>query len=221
MKKVFLFLLASVAMVSCGSDDDNGGSKKPSSVVITSGNTSLNYNFSYDNKSRMSQMVVSGSGTSGTILFTYGENGKASNMTVTSGGTTTSIALAYDAQKRLSTITEQGQQPVTLTWTGDNSFTYSGNPVLLTDKGDVQSIQGISIMYDNGKKGMFSSVKSFDPFLLTLVDTQSLLFASKMPINSIVAGGDSITYTNTFEGGYVKSSLITTPNGNANVSATY
>lgn len=198
---MFLFLMASAAMVSCGSDDGESSAKLPSNVALAAGPTALNYSFSFDDKRNLTQLVRSGSEPA-TVQITYGSNGKASGASKIAGGTTTSYTFGYDSEGRLNSYTPQGQPTVNLTWTNDNTMSYDGNTYTFTDKGDIVLYQTLAFNYANAKKGPFANAK-YDAFILTLLDNQSPLFATRQPISSISAGGQVIIMNNTFESGYL------------------
>ncbi|RZJ69612.1 hypothetical protein [Flavobacterium sp.] len=197
MKKVILFLLASVAMVSCGSDDGDGGSKRPSSVTIAGGNESAIMNMTYD-KGRLSTMTSSFNGAH-TMAFTYNDKGKVSNVAI-SGSSTDNIVFTYDADGKLSSLMHSGQTALPFTWTDATTVTHDGHTIKVDSKGDLVMYDSVSFTRDSGK-GAFANVKGIDGLTLLLIDQTTLYYASKKPVKIITGPGISYIMNNTLSGG--------------------
>ncbi|NUY81202.1 hypothetical protein HUK80_09875 [Flavobacterium sp. MAH-1] len=199
MKKVFLFLMASMALVSCGSDD-GGGAKRPSMVALAGGSESLVYNMTYDSKGRLNTLTSSQSG-SHTYTFAYNESGKVASATA-SGSITGVIGFAYNEDGKLSTVTRTGEEPTTVTWIDATTATVGTTTVKLDAKGDLQLYDTASFTRDTGK-GAFASVKGVDGLTLLFIEQQTLFFASKKPAKTISGSGVAYIMNNDFEGGMI------------------
>lgn len=218
MKKVFLFLLASTALLtSCGSDD-SGGSKRPSNVTLVGGGESIVYNMTYDTKGRLNTLTSTFQGAH-TYTFVYNEKGKISNISA-SGSTTIGMTLAYNSDGKLSTITRTGEEPVAITWISDTSFTYGDTTILTDAKGNLVQFDIVSFTRDTGK-GAFASVKGSDEFILAALESQTLFFASKKPAKTISGGGSAYIMDNDFEGGYVSGATFNANGTQFTMSITY
>lgn len=217
MKKVFLFLLASVAMVSCGSDDGDGGSKRPSSVVISGGGQSYSYNMSYGEKGRLSTMTSSYGGAH-TIAFSYNDKGKVSTAIMT-GGVSENFSFTYDADGKMTSYTN-GSGTTTVTWANPTTVTVGSTTLNLDNKGDVLFYDSLTFAYEN-KKGAFANVKGIDALTLLILDLPTIYFGSKKPIATISGSGTSYIMSNTFSGGMLSQATFSSGSDTFNINVTY
>lgn len=201
MKKVFLFLLAASALVSCSSDD--GGSAQRPSVVMIDGpdEAGIMYTMAYDQKKRLSTLTRTMDGARN-ITFAYNEQGKVSNFVVT-GTNANTVAFTYDNQGRLATITSGGQDPMVVQHIDGNTMLVDGTTIKVDSSGDLVQLGTLSFTRESGKKGAFASVK-IDPVIVALADLESVFFASKRPVQTIVSSdGGGYIMTNSYEQGQI------------------
>ncbi|MBD3582648.1 hypothetical protein [Flavobacterium selenitireducens] len=199
-RNLFLFLLATTALVSCGSDDNEGGSKRPTLVSLQGGTESIQYTMSYDDKGRLGSMT-SNAGGAHTFTFAYNEKGKVSNVT-TSGAVTDPISFTYNEQGKLATFARGNQAPFVVNWVDATTLTIDGTTIKVDSKNDLVMYDVLSITRDSGK-GAFSGVKGVDGLTMLLIETQTLFFASKKPVKTILGSGGGYILANSFQGGMV------------------
>jgi len=217
MKKVLLMLLASVAMVSCGSDDGNGKSKRPETVTIAGGTESYLFGMTYDNKGRLSTMS-SNYVDNHTFSFSYNESGKVSNVGVTGSGAS-SVAFTYGTDGRLATLT-RGGSPYTVNWTDASTVSIDGTVIKVDSNGDLAMIDQAVLTRDSGK-GAFANVKGVDGLTMYLVEMTSAYYASKKPLKSFTGSGVGTVLTNQMQGGYVTSATFPVSGSNYVMNITY
>ncbi|RZJ69613.1 hypothetical protein [Flavobacterium sp.] len=216
MKKVFLFLLASMAMVSCGSDDGDGGSKRPSSVTIVGGNESYLFSMTYD-KGRLNTLS-SNYGGAHTFTFAYNGQGKVSTVSAT-GSTTDPIAFTYDGSGKLSSVTRSGQTfPVT--WSDATTANIDGSTVKVDERGDIVMMDGAIVTRDTGK-GAFANVKGVDGLTLYLTEILTFYYAGKRPLKTVTGSGVGVVFSNETQGGMLKSATFASSGTTYTMNITY
>lgn len=190
MKKLAILLLATFSLISCSDDDGSGPKFKPSSITLQSeGGAPVVSTFTYDNKNRLQSVTVNGT----TQTFAYDNSGKV--VSVTAPGADPLLFTYADNGDFESFSSGNTVYPVTQL--GDNSFSIGGETYGYTDNGDWSEFtSAYTFSYSSGK-GAFANVKNLDLFALSMVDVQSLLYASRKQISSIISGGISYPVTTT------------------------
>lgn len=201
MKKVFLFLLAASALVSCSSDD-GGSARRPSMVMIDGPDEAgIMYAMTYDQKNRLSTLTRT-MDSPRNITFAYNEKGKVSNVVIT-GTNANTLAFTYDNQGRLATITSGDQEPMAVQHIDASTMLVEGTTIKVDSGGDLVQLGELMFTRESGKKGAFASVK-IDPVIVALADLESVFFASRRPVQTIVSSdGGAYIMTNTYEQGQI------------------
>jgi|GEM_PF-6349821 len=182
MKKIML-LFSAVLLLSCGSDDASSSGKVLKQAVMASEDPMFDnvYNFTYDDKNRLSQIIRDGAQDYVTT-FSYDGNAKKPFMVKLTGDVELEVRFTYDSKNKLAAaITEANTVVATHDGTG---FTLNAIAGSLTRDGDLGNFSTLGLQYES-KPGPFAYVKGVDTLILVLVEGNMPFFASKKALRSL------------------------------------
>src|SRR6218665_1207978 len=214
MKKIILLFTAALFTLSCSDDDKGQDAPKAlpvaSKISLTSGSSTMVYNFSYDSNRRIQSIQTTGSSTR-TVSLTYNQKELMSTMTVATTGTPIVYALAYNDQNRLVSVSA-GDDTLPVSYNeATRTYTFNSTVFSLDEDGDIVSAPPSDVFYETGKFGPMIHANMSTHLLAALTgDTYLLYFAGKKPMKEIKNSGTvQLSFENTFnESNYLTKSVI-------------
>lgn len=222
MKKIFLFLAASLLLVSC-SDDSETQEKLPALTKVTFTNqddvTTRAYELTYDSKRRV-KTVIRSIVVPETYTFFYHNDSRVNYVVAESTGAET--RLLYDANENVIGFDVDGVvRDITYEPETQLYFIEGGIYFSFTDAGDFAQVSENWLgEFDNTKKGPFANVNSYYGFVIATVDNYMRNFMSvKALVQRTGLDGGVDTFENTYNENdqVIASQLLldgTTPNLN-------